>query len=218
MRTKEEKLSVSNSSVTVYGAAYSVYVRIVRIALGEKGVSYTLVPVDVFADDGLPPDYLSRQPFGRIPAFEHDGFCLYETSAITRYIDEAFSGPSLQPPTLHQRARMNQILAMLDNYGYVPMVWDVYVQRLEREAVDEARIVAGLAKARIFMKALSTLIGTNHFLTGGDFSLADCHLAPMLDLFAKAPDGADLLCEFATIRDWWERVKSRPSVLAATTA
>ncbi|MBN9270910.1 MAG: glutathione S-transferase N-terminal domain-containing protein, partial [Mesorhizobium sp.] len=130
-------------SVTVYGASYSVYIRIVRIALHEKGVPYNLVPVDVFADEGVPPEHLARHPFGRIPAFEHDGFALYETSAITRYVDEAFSGPSLQPRALRDRARMNQIVAMLDNYAYLPMVWDVYVQRMEasgNEAIDEARI------------------------------------------------------------------------------
>ena len=46
-------------SVTVYGASYSVYVRIVRIALHEKGVPYNLVPVDVFADEGVPPENLA---------------------------------------------------------------------------------------------------------------------------------------------------------------
>ena len=45
-------MSTSNASVTVYGAAYSVYVRIVRIALHEKGVPYDLVPIDVFAEEG----------------------------------------------------------------------------------------------------------------------------------------------------------------------
>ena len=82
---------------TLYGAAYSVYVRAVRMALAEKGVAYTLVPVDVFAPGGPSAEYLARQPFGKIPAFEHDGFRLYEAGAITRYVDEAFDGPPLQP-------------------------------------------------------------------------------------------------------------------------
>lgn len=53
----------------VFGAKYSVYVRIVRLSLAEKGVDYELVPVDIFADGGPPTDYLDRHPFGRIPAF-----------------------------------------------------------------------------------------------------------------------------------------------------
>lgn len=208
------------SSVTVYGAAYSVYVRIVRIALHEKGVPYRLVPVDVFADEGVPADHLARQPFGRIPAFEHDGFNLYETSAITRYVDEAFSGPSLQPLALRDRARMNQIIAMLDNYAYLPMVWDVYVQRIEKpegDGIDEARIAAGLQKARRFLTALPDLLGDRIWLAGSEPSLADFHAAPIFDLFGKTAEGAALVREFPTIEAWWERIRIRPSVLAAVT-
>src|SRR5262244_2064840 len=74
----------------VFGAPYSVYVRTVRLALEEKGIAYELVPVDIFVPDGPPPEHMMRHPFGKIPAFEHAGFRLYEAGAITRYIDEAF--------------------------------------------------------------------------------------------------------------------------------
>jgi glutathione S-transferase len=81
----------------VYGASDSTYVRTVRLTLDEKQVPYELVNVDVFASGGPPADYLKLHPFGRIPAFEHDGFCMYEAVPIARYIDEVFSGPPLQP-------------------------------------------------------------------------------------------------------------------------
>jgi len=207
-------MSAANVSVTVYGATYSVYVRIVRIALHEKGVPYDLVPIDVFADEGLPPDYLPRHPFGRIPAFEHDGFRLYETSAITRYVDEAFAGPALQPRDARERARMNQIIAMLDNYAYRPMVWDVYVQRVEARLADEARVAEGLEKARIFLSALSDILVAGHWLTGAEPTLADFHAAPMFALFEEAPEGAALLADFPKIQAWWERIKTRPAIIA----
>ena len=54
--------------VTVFGASYSVYVRIVRLVLEEIGVPYQLVEIDIFAKETLPPDYAERHPFGRIPA------------------------------------------------------------------------------------------------------------------------------------------------------
>lgn len=211
-------MSDSNASVVVYGASYSVYVRTTRIVLHEKGVAYAIVPVDVFAEEGLPADYLSRHPFGRIPALEHDGFGLYETAAITRYIDESFTGPALQPHAPRERARMNQIIAMLDNYAYGPMVWDVYVQRVEPpefEAVDEARIAAGLEKARRFLDALSSLAEGRFWLAGDQPSLADFHAAPIFDLFQQASDGSALLREFPSLLAWWERIKTRPSVVAA---
>jgi glutathione S-transferase len=141
----------------VYGADYSVYVRIVRLTLEEKGIDYDVVPVDVFAADGIPSWYFDHHPFGRIPAFEHDGFRLYETGAIARYVDEAFDGPALQPVEVRPRARMNQIIGMLDAYAYRAMVWDVAVERLEKEAPDETLIANGLRQASTTLQALTSL-------------------------------------------------------------
>ena len=113
----------------VFGEPYSVYVRTVRLALEEKAVNYELVPVDVFASGGPPPEHKARHPFGKIPAFEHAGFRLYEAGAITRYLDEVFPGPRLQPEDARGRARMNQIISILDSYAYRTFVWDIYVER-----------------------------------------------------------------------------------------
>ncbi|WP_353640963.1 glutathione S-transferase N-terminal domain-containing protein [Mesorhizobium sp. WSM2239] len=82
------------SRPVAYGADYSAYVRIVRLALHEKQVAYYLIPVDVFAEGGPRPGTLDHHPFGRIPAFEHDWLRLYETMANARHIDEAFGCPA----------------------------------------------------------------------------------------------------------------------------
>lgn len=116
----------------LFGATYSVYTRICRLALEEKGVPYRLEEVDVFAPDGPPPDYLRRQPFGKIPAFEHDGFALYESGAISRYVDEAFDGPPLQPQDPQPRARMNQAISILVSYAYRAWVWGLFVERVRK--------------------------------------------------------------------------------------
>ena len=73
----------------LYGPGYSTYTRAARLAMEEKGVDYELVEVD-FISGGFSDEYLERQPFAKVPAFEHDGLELYETPAILRYIDEAF--------------------------------------------------------------------------------------------------------------------------------
>jgi len=202
----------------LFGAPYSVYVRIVRLALAEKGVDYELVPVDIFAPGGPPPGYLDRHPFGRIPAFEHDGFALYETSAIARYVDEAFEGRRLQPADLRERARCNQLMSLADAYAYLPLVWDIYVERVERPAEgiapDEARIAAALPVARTCLKAMSDLMGRNAFLAGAELSLADLYLAPMIDYFVMMPEGEAMLREHARLAAWWSRMAERPSMAA----
>jgi glutathione S-transferase len=115
----------------LYGASYSVYTRIARLAFEEKGAPYRSIETDVFDPGGPPADCFRRQPFGRIPALDHEG-SLYETVAIAQYADEAFPGPRLQPPSAADRARMAQIVSVLDSYGYRPMVRDVYVERCRR--------------------------------------------------------------------------------------
>ncbi|TIT21585.1 MAG: glutathione S-transferase family protein [Mesorhizobium sp.] len=195
----------------VYGAEYSVYVRIVRLVLEEKGVGYELVPVDIFAADGIPGWYFEHQPFGRIPAFEHDGFRLHETGAIARYVDEAFDGPALQPVEARPRARMNQIAGMLDAYAYKAMVWDVAVERLEKTPPDEAEIANGLRQARTALQALSSLKAEGPWLLGTDLTLADLHAAPIIGYFVKVAEGRKLLAEFADIWDWYARIAQRAS-------
>ena len=98
-------------TLILHGYRYSVYVRIVRLVLAEKGLAYEQVEVNPFAAD-VPANYLTLHPFGRVPTLVHDGFGLYETGAITRYVDRAFPGPSLQPADPKRHARMDQIVGV----------------------------------------------------------------------------------------------------------
>lgn len=111
--------------VTVYGYQHSVYTRILRMVLEEKGVEYALIEVDPFGDH-VPASYRRLHPFKRVPALVHDGFALYETAAITRYVDAGFDGPALTPGPARDAARMTQAIAIMDNYGYWPMVRQVF--------------------------------------------------------------------------------------------
>jgi glutathione S-transferase len=203
---------------TVFGAAYSVYVRAVRLALHEKGVVYDHVDVDVFAPAGPPAAYLERHPFGRIPAFEHDGFRLYESSAIERYIDAAFDGPALQPDEPRAQARMNQALSVLDGYCYRTLVWDIFVERVRAPArggtADEARIVAALPRAETCLRGLAEIGGDGPWLAGPSLTLADLHAAPIFVYFRLAPEGAAMIARHPRIAAWLDAMLLRPSLSA----
>ncbi|PKA41451.1 glutathione S-transferase family protein [Rhizobium sullae] len=200
----------------LFGADYSVYVRAVRLALHEKGVDYDLVPVDVFAASGPPSSYLARQPFGRIPAFEHDSFNLYESGAITRYLDEAFEGPRLQPATPKQRARMNQIISIADGYIYSNLVWGMYVELVSKplrgEPSDERRVAIARSKVPVCLQALADLMDGAPWLGGETLTLADLHVAPMMDYFLMVPEARGLLEQHAALASWWQRMVERPSM------
>lgn len=200
----------------VYGPAYSTYTRTVRLALEEKGVPYGLEEVDILSGANTTPEYLARHPFGKVPAFEHDGFRLYEVGAITRYIDEAFEGASLQPADARQRARMTQVFGIIDSYAYPPMITQIFVQRqvvpLQGGTPDEAAIESAVPQAQNCIEVLERLLGTNSFLAGGSLSLADLHLIPVYDYFAQTAEGERLLEGAPNLVRWWGSVSERPSV------
>ncbi|HEY4298099.1 MAG TPA: glutathione S-transferase family protein, partial [Paraburkholderia sp.] len=167
--------------VKLYGAVWSVYVRIVRLALEEKQVGYELIEVDVFAQTGVSQAHLQRHPFGRIPAFEHGDFHLYETAAIVRYIDDTFPGYQLQPTDPKARARVNQIVGILDAYAYRTLVWDIYVERVvsvrEGRLADEQKIAAALPRAAVCLSELTRLSDEHGLLNGDSITLADLYAA-----------------------------------------
>ena len=206
---------MTGAAVQLYGAAYSVYVRAVRLALEEKGVAYDLIPVDIFAEGGPPADYAARQPFLKIPALEHDGFRLYETGAILRYLDAAFPVPPLGPEGLRARARQDQIMGILDAYAYRTWVWDIYVERVakpaEGGAADEERIERALPKAALALDAIADLMTGDPYFLGEQPCLADLLAGPMIAYLREAKEGAALIGERPRWAAWWRALAQRPS-------
>jgi glutathione S-transferase len=199
----------------LYGPGYSTYTRAARLAMEEKGVDYDLVEVDFIAG-GMPDEHLARHPFGKVPAFEHDGLMLYETPSIERYVDEAFDGPSLQPQDPAGRARMVQIISVIDSYTYPRTVSDLVVQRLVQPLLggtaDESIIAAAVPEVDKSMRELERTLGDQEYLTGRTLSLADLHLAPIFAYFVDTPESEDILESKQSLSAWWQRIKSRDSM------
>lgn len=203
-------------TVLLYGAPYSVYTRSARLALIEKGVDCRLEMVDVHGPDGMPPEHLQRQPFGKIPVLDHDGFLLYETGAILRYVDEVFPGPALQPVDARHRARMSQAISICDSYLYPHGVWGIFVERVSKPkrgmAADEQKVQASLPKAAACHAAFAGLLGDRDYLCGDMLSLADLHAAPMLACLAMTEEGRAMMAAHPQLQQWWRRMAARPAM------
>lgn len=206
------------TKLVLFGADYSVYVRIARMALAEKGVACERVPVDIFASEGAPSWYRSLHPFSRIPVLVHGDLCLYETSAITRYIDEAFDGPALQPVDPAARAALNQIIGLLDAYAYRAMVWGIAVETVDRpkEGTDPnpAVIEQAIPVARTALAEMERLKRPGTWLLGDRLTLADLHAAPIIGYFLKAPMAAPMLAAHPGLGHWWQRISARQSFVS----
>jgi glutathione S-transferase len=126
-----------------------------------------------------------------------------------------FDGPPLQPIESVSRARMNQIIGVLDSYAYRPMIWDVFVQRIvipeNGDQSDEDVISAALQPIGVVLEQLDCWIGENDFLTGRSMSLADLHGFPMFVHFVDTPEGATMLESHPRSQQWLDRMGKRPS-------
>lgn len=199
---------------TLYGPGYSTYARTARLALEEKGVPYDFVEVDFL--QGMPAEQVKRHPFSKVPAFEHDGYELYETCAIARYVDEAFDGPALQPADARSRATMTQIISILASYAYGSMIQQVMIPRVVAPMMggepDEETISAGLPKAETCLGELERFIDDRSQLVGDTLTQADLHFIPILTYFKMAPESGPLLEKTPGVRRWYDAMRSRTSV------
>lgn len=199
--------------LTLYGFRYSVYSRIARMVMAAKGLQPTWVEIDPFGP--LPDSYLELHPFGKVPALHHGNFALYETGAICRYLDEAFDGPSLQPKGPARRARMAQVIEIADNYGYNPLVLQVYTHAVYHPAKgydsEPWRIDEGLEASRRVLQALDELVAPQ---SAQNPTLGDLHLAGMIDAFTSGLQGAELLEKYPNLSRWWDVMRNDPALLA----
>ena len=201
------------AEVTIYGPPRSNYVRVARMTCVEKGLDYTLEPVMPHT-----PEILALNPFGKVPGLRHGDVTLFETSAITRYIDEAFDGPKLQPDDLATRALMNQWISAVNDYYDTSMIRHVVVQRVlvpsRGGTTDEAMVSAALKKTVTQLKVADDTLGASEFLAGDALTLADLFLVPIIFYFSMMPEGKEQLAGCPNVQRWLAAMMERPSFAA----
>ena len=199
--------------ISIYTFIGSPFGRAVQATCIEKGAPYRLVPLG--PGEHKQPAHLARHPFGKAPTINHDGFGLYETSAILRYLDQVYPDPALTPADPKARARMNQAIAINDCYFFQPnsgvgVVFNRVVAPKFGMPADEAAVAAALPAARHCVEVLAGFLGGRPYFAGDALSLADIQLGPQLDMLADCPEGAEML-KGTPIVGWLERLRERPS-------
>jgi glutathione S-transferase len=203
------------SEVIIHGVPGSPYMRAVMLACEEKRAPYRIAPVS----PGLPQSEERRglHAFGRIPVIDHGDFRLYETQAITRYIDAVFGPPTLTPSDPRQMARMNQIIGIIDWYFFQLVGRTLVFQRvvgpvLFGRAADEAVCAAAVPDAERTIGELNRLLGDNAFLAGEAISHADLVAAPHLVYFAMTPEAGSIFQKNPQLKAWLDRMCERESM------
>jgi glutathione S-transferase len=167
----------------IYGASLSPFVRKTLLALESKGISYEqdpVIPLDP------PPGYEKISPLKKIPAMEHDGFTVADSSVICAYLEEVFPEVPLLPADARERATARFIEECGDTrlaetagpFFFERMVKPMFM----KQEPDEARL-DDLATNHLpaVLAYLESIVPDRGFLFGADKpGLADFSIASPL--------------------------------------
>jgi glutathione S-transferase len=169
------------ASVSLQGDPRSTYTRTARIGLAEKGIKYKMQQCGPHT-----PEILAAHPWGRIPVLCDGDVRLFETSAILRYVEEAFPGASLLPQSIRDRAIAEQWVSAINSYFY-----DVAIRRYVLQYVFKKEDRSVLEAAA---QELPAMLGhfergyTRPFLAGQSPTLPDFFLAPIVGYLEMFPE------------------------------
>lgn len=204
------------ATIVIYGSPLSTYVRTVRLLLEEAGAEYDLKEVDMLNGENKSAEYLAKNPFGKVPTLEVDGEVLYETSAITEYLDTVVASNKFSPSDPLSKARMRQILAIIDNYFYQPAIRTIVIQRLvvpnQGGKTDKDGVKNAIAPAKTALDAIESLTVGSPYLLGSELCIADFYLIPIFIYLSKTPEFKPITAQTPKLKTWWDKVNQIESV------
>lgn len=192
------------ASVALLGDARSSYTRTARIGLAEKGIRYAF---ESCAPHSV--EILQVHAFGRVPAFRDGDVKLFETSAILRYVEEAFPGPTLLPKNIRDRAIAEQWVSAINAYMYDAMVRRYILQYVFKK--DDRAVIEGAVKDMEKQLAALERAYVRPFLAGQQPTLPDYFLAPIVGYLEMFPESKALLARCPRLMQAHAAIKERQS-------
>ena len=207
---------------TLYHLWLSPFCRKVRIVLTEKGVGYEMRTENLFQRR---PEFLALNPACEVPVLVDDigngdgdgedrALVIPDSGAICEYLEEIAAEPPLLAGTPADRAEIRRLVAWFDHKFNaevtINLVGEKIMKRfLQRGAPDSRAIRAGKRNIHTHLEYIGYLTERRTWLAGDNLSLADIAAAAHLstvDYLGDVPWE-----EHAAAKDWYARIKSRPS-------
>jgi glutathione S-transferase len=187
----------------------------VRLTAKYLNIPYRLVPTDITRAETRTPEFLVKNPNGRIPLLEVPGRgFLAESHAIISFLAE---GSELLPGDPWQRAKLWQWLCF-EQYNLEPNVATVrfWVKILGKTAAELGeRLTEKIAKGYEALGVLERGLEDREFLVADRFTLADIALYAYTHV---APEGGFSLDAYPKVRAWMARVAAQPRHAPITAA
>jgi glutathione S-transferase len=178
----------------------------VRLLLAQLGLDYRWTELDIDAGATRTPEFLKRNPNGRIPTLElDDGTNLAESNAILWYLAE---GSAFVPVDRLSRAQVLQWL-FFEQYSHEPYVATprYIVKHLPAEHARRAELPERLAKGRAALAVMETQLAARPFFVAERYTIADIALYAYTHV---AHEGGHDLAPYSNVRSWLDRVAAQP--------
>ncbi len=197
---------------TLYHLWLSPFCRKVRIVLAEKGLDFGLEIERVWQRR---EEFLRLNPAGSVPVLvEPDGAALAESSVVCEYLDEVYPEPPMIGTTAAARAETRRLVAWFDGKFHREVTDNLLTEKLDKRFMgmggpDSAAIRAGHDNIGTHLDYIGYLSERRSWLAGGTLSLADAAAAAhisALDYLGDIPWE-----DHPRAKDWYARIKSRPS-------
>ncbi|MEJ6500172.1 MAG: glutathione S-transferase family protein [Rhodobacterales bacterium] len=161
--------------LTVLGRATSVNVQIVMFAVAELGLPFDRQDFGHVHGGVDTPEFLAKNPNGRVPVLIDGDLVMFESCAIARYLAAQYGSDAFWPKDTKARARIDVWAEWGKTSLYegftAPIFWPGV--RLAAKDRDEAAFAASLKRFDGLLAILEAQIGDQPFICGGDFTLAD---------------------------------------------
>jgi glutathione S-transferase len=196
----------------LYHIPLSPHARKVRLVLAEKRLPFELRLEKTWERRDA---YLALNPAGTVPTLEEDnGLVIPDSTVICEYLDEAYPDLGLMGNTLAERVEVRRLAAWFDGKFSREvtenLLGEKHMRRLTgRGTPDPGAMRTGYTALRYHLDYIGWLAETRKCLAGSTLSLADFAAAAHLSSLDFIGDVDWSLCPAA--KDWYARVKSRPS-------
>lgn len=161
-------------------------------------------------------EHTKRHPWGKIPVLTFpDGFTLYESRVICKYLAKKYAIPLLPPDTeakaaaLFDQAQSAEMSYFAEFAGKI--AFEKFVKKFIGLPPDEAIVSDALRSVQMFFDVAERLLQDREYMAGNDFTLVDIYYIPLIQRLFVCGYG-DIIASREAVSAWWERCVNRPAI------
>ena len=197
--------------IRLYHFPLSPFCRKVRLVLAEKKLEVELIDERYWEPS---PDFLRRNPAGKVPVLRIDARVLSESQAICEYLDDVYPSPALMPRDIDGRYEVRRLCAWFDDKFHSEVTSKLLYERVNKKIMaqgypDSKNVKFGAGRIKYHLDYMGWLLDQRRCLAGDAMTLADLTAAAHLSSLDYISD-VDWN-RSATVKDWYAKIKSRPA-------